>query len=273
MNRETSLKRETPVESQEQSNINNMKMNIEAKIEINLQKIIIDMMCLTDGKVIVVERFGTVNIFSSDGKLQKQLPITGEARSITQINENTIAITYHNEKAIKIINMENETVTKVFKLDKVCSGLSFSNNNLAVGLDYNEIRMIDLEGNTVNSIQVESKSTLFILVYCNNKIIYLDYLDGAVYCYDESGKQIWRYTQDLSSPYGLCTDTYGNIIVANYYSNTIVVISKDGQNSKVLISEEDGLVRPQCICFKHNESSGFICDERGTYLAKFKLTP
>ncbi|CAC5418162.1 TRIM2_3 [Mytilus coruscus] len=273
MNRETSLRREAQVESQEQSNINNMTMNIETKININMKKIIIDMICLMDGRVIVVERWGKVNLFSSDGKLQKQLPIPGAARSVTQINQNTIAITYPGEFAIKIINMENETVTKVLKLGKVCSGLSFSNNSLAVGLDYNEIRIIDLEGNTLNSIQVQSKSTLFILVYCNDRVIYSDYVDEAVYCYDGSGKQIWQYTQDLSSPYGLCTDTYGNIIVANYYSDSIIVISKDGQNSKVLISKEDGLVKPQCICFKYNKSSGFICDENGTYLAKFNLSP
>ncbi|CAG2210621.1 TRIM2_3 [Mytilus edulis] len=230
------------------------------------------MICLMDGRVIVVEYSGKVNLLTSDGKLQKQLPIPGGAYSVTQINQNTIAITYPNETAIKIFNMENETVTKVITLDKECYGLSFSNGSLAVGLSDDEIRIIDLEGNTLKSIQVESKSALYNLVYCNDRVIYSDYDGNAVYCYDESGKQIWRYTQDLSRPRGLCTDTYGNIIVVDYNSNRIIVISKDGQNSKVLISEEDGLKNPRCICFKHNESSGFICDINGTYLAKFNLS-
>ncbi|CAG2232055.1 unnamed protein product [Mytilus edulis] len=272
--RETSVRREAQVESQEQSNINNMTMNIETKIEINIKKDISDMICLMDGRFIVVEQWGKVNLLTSDGKLQKQLPIPGGAWSVTQINQNTIAITYPGERAIKIFNMENETVTKVITLDKACYGLSFSNNSLAVGLiDYdNEIRIIDLEGNTLKSIQVESKSYLYNLVYCNDRVIYSDCEGKAVYCYDESGKQIWKYTQDLSGPWGLCTDTYGNIIVADYKSDRIIVISKDGQNSKVLISEEDGLKDPKCICFKHNESSGFICDENGTYLTKFNLS-
>ncbi|CAG2221634.1 unnamed protein product [Mytilus edulis] len=271
LNRETSVRRKAQVQSREQSNINNMTMNIETKIEINIKKMISDMICLMDGRVIVVEHYGKVNLLTSDGKLQKQLPIPGKAWSVTQINQNTIAITYPNEKAIKIFNMENETVTKVITLDKRCNGLSFSNNSLAVGLVDDEIRIIDLEGNTLKSIQVESKSDLEYLVYCNDRVIYSDYDGKAVYCVDESGKQIWRYTQDLSEPEGLCTDTYGNIIVVDYYSDRIIVISKDGQNSKVLISKEDGLENPRCICFKHNESSGFICDEDGTYLAKFNL--
>ncbi|XP_063416023.1 tripartite motif-containing protein 2-like [Mytilus trossulus] len=269
LNRESSVRRKAQVESQ--SNINNMTMSIETKIKINTEKGISDMICLMDGRVIVVEEDGKVNLFTSDGKLQKQLPIPGGAWSVTQINQNTIAITYPRETAIKIFNMENETVTKVINLDKHCYGLSFSNNSLAVGLNNDEIRIIDLEGNTLKSIQVESESSLFNLVYCNDRVIYSDYLGNAVYCYDESGKKIWQYTQDLSGPRGLCIDTYGNIIVADYDSDRIIVISKDGQNSKVLIGKEGGLEAPQCICFKHNESSGFICDFYGTYLATFNL--
>ncbi|XP_063441912.1 uncharacterized protein LOC134722231 [Mytilus trossulus] len=268
---ETSVRREAQVESRVQSNINNMTMNIETKIEINIKKYISDMICLMDGRVIVVEQCGEVNLLSSDGKLQKQLPIPYGAYSVTQINQDTIAITYPGEEAIQIFNIENETVTKVIALDKTCWGLSFSKNSMAVGLSDDEIRILDLEGNTLKSIQVESKSDMEYLVYCNDRVIYIDYRGKAVYGYDRSGKQIWQYTQDLSRPYGLCIDTYGNIIVADCDLNRILVISKDGQNSKVLIGEEDGLKDPKCICFKHNESAGFICDNYGLNLAKFNL--
>ncbi|XP_071130542.1 uncharacterized protein [Mytilus edulis] len=272
LNRETSLRRKAQVKSQEQSNINNMTMNIETKIKINIGKYKRDMICLIDGRVIVVEWDGKINLLSSDGKLQKQLPIPGDAYSVTQINEDTIAITYLSEKAIKIFNMDNETVTKVIKLGKACFGLSFSNNSLAVGLINYEIRIIDLEGNTLRSIQVQSESYLNHLVYCDKRVFYSDYRGKAVYCVDESGKQIWEYKQDLTQPHGLCIDTYGNIIVIDYKSHRIIVISKDGQDSKVLISKEDGLEYPKFICFKHNESTGFICDDICTYLTKFNLS-
>ncbi|XP_076075606.1 uncharacterized protein LOC143046365 [Mytilus galloprovincialis] len=273
INIDTSVKKEAQVELQEQSNINNMTMNIETKIENNMKKSISDIICLMDGRVIVVEGFGKVNLLTSDGKLQKQLPIPGQAWSVTQINQNTIAITYPQEEAIKIFNMENEKVTKVITLDKACLGLSFSNNSLAVGLNRHEIRIIDLEGKQLKSIQVPCASYLYYLVYCNDRVIYSDSVGKAVYCYDESGKQIWQYTQDLEGPQGLCTDTYGNIIVVNYYSDRIIVISKDGQNSKVqLISKEYGLKNLKNICFNHNESSGFICDNNSQYLTKFNLT-
>ncbi|XP_076108478.1 uncharacterized protein LOC143076538 [Mytilus galloprovincialis] len=270
LKRETSVRREAQVESINQTNINNMAINIEKKIQINISKNISDMICLMDGRLIIVEWYEKVNLLTPDGKLLKKLPIPGGACSVTQINQNTIAVTYPDERAIKIFNMENETVTKVITLDKYCNGLSSSDDSLVVGLIDDEIRIIDLEGITLTSIQVKSKSNLYHLVYCNDRVIYSDYYGKAVYCVDQSGKQIWHYTQDLSGPSGLCTDTNGNIIVADLGSHRIIVISKDGKESKVLLS--DGLEYPRCICLKQNESSGFICDEAGKDLTKFNLS-
>ncbi|XP_063446886.1 uncharacterized protein LOC134726413 [Mytilus trossulus] len=272
LNKETSLRRKAQVKSQEQSNINNMTMTIERKIEITRREDIIDIICLIDGRVVLVEFYGKVYLLTSDGKLQKQLPILGGAISVTQINQDTIAITYPVEKAIKIFNIADETVIKVLKLDKQCYGLSFSNNSLAVGLSTDEIRIIDMEGNTLRSMQVQCEPSYINLCYCNKRVIYCERNMKAIYCIDESGKQIWQYKQDLTGPHGLCIDTYGNTIVVDYKTHKIRVISKDGQDSKVLISKEYGLMYPQLICFKHNESSGFICGYNGTYLAKFNLS-
>ncbi|VDI20644.1 Hypothetical predicted protein [Mytilus galloprovincialis] len=272
LKRDTSVKREAQVESREQSNINNMTMNIETKIDLNLKCIISDIICLMDGRVIVVEECGKVYLLTSNGKLEKQISISSAAFSVTQINQNTIAITYPGEEAIKIFNMDSETVTKVITLNKPCFGLSFSNNSLVVGLWRDEIRIIDLEGNTLKSIEVQSESLLYHLVYCNDRVTYSDSTSNSVYCVDGSGKQIWDYKQDLKGPLGLCTDTYGNIIVADKSTDRIIVISKDGQNSKVLISKDEGLKNPQCICLKPKESSCYICDRYGEHLAKFNLS-
>ncbi|CAC5386908.1 NID [Mytilus coruscus] len=150
----------------------------------------------------------------------------------------------------------------------------FSNHSLAVNLYFNdsdEICIIDLEGNTLKSIEVPIDKYLEYLVYCNDRVIF-SVFDKAVYCYDVSGKQIWEYQNDLRGPRGLCTDTYGNVFVIDFMSDRMIVISKTGKHSKVLISEEDELDNKKCICLNQSDSSGFICDIDGTYLAKFNLS-
>ncbi|XP_071130615.1 uncharacterized protein [Mytilus edulis] len=274
INRETSVNREAQVETRKQSYIDKMTMHIETKTNINdiIKKKMSDMICLSDGRIIVAEEFGNVFLLTSDVRLQKQLPIPGEAFCVTQISKDVIAITYPKEVVIKIFNIEDETVSKVMKLHNSCWGLSFSNESLAVGIKKNEIRIIDLKGNTLKSIQVQSESFLNYLVYCENRVIYSDYCDKVVTCVDGSGKHIWQYKQDLEGPDGLCTDTYGNIIVADRASSTVISISKDGQDSKVLVRKEDGLNFPTCISYRNEESYGFVCDVIGKYFAKFNLS-
>ncbi|CAC5366688.1 unnamed protein product [Mytilus coruscus] len=249
-----------------------MTMHIETKtkIEVNIKTSIMIMICLSDGRIIIVEESGNVYLLTSDGKLQKQLPIPGNAFCVTQISKNTIAISYPDELTIKIFNIEDETVTKVIKLNSCCCGLSFVNESL-VGLGSNEIRIIDLEGNTLKSLQVQNKLILQYLVYSDDRVIYSDHFGNAVNCIDRSGQQIWQYKQDLSGPEGLCTDTSSNIIVADL-SSKIIVISKGGQGSKVLVRKEDGLKYPKCIYFRNNESYGFVCNRTCKYLAKYNLS-
>ncbi|CAC5366687.1 unnamed protein product [Mytilus coruscus] len=180
----------------------------------------------------------------------KLTPFLGVHQIGEKISKDTIAISYPYEKAIKIFNTENEAVVKVIQLHKYCCGLSFSNESLAVGLKNDEIRTIDLEGNTLKSIKVQNESILNYLVYYDNRVIYSDYAAYAVICIDGSGKLIWQYTHYLFRPFELCIDTYGNTIVADRGTSTIKAISKDGQDSKVLVRKEDELNDSECICFK-----------------------
>lgn len=274
INRETSVNREAQVEKQKQSYIDEMTMHIETKTSIDdtIKKDIRDMICLSDGRILIVERSGYVYLLTSGGKLEKQLPIPGKATSVTQISKDIIAITYPYDRVIRIFNIKDETVAKVIQLHKNCYGLSFSTDSLAVGLFGNEIRILDLEGNTLKSLQVQNDYNLDFLVYSDNRVIYSDYCGKAVNCIDGSGELLWQYKHDLLGPEGLSTDTYGNIIVADRVSSRIIAISKDGQVSKVLVRKDSGIVNPTCICLRNNESYGFLIDPLGHYLTKFNLS-
>ncbi|VDI54547.1 Hypothetical predicted protein [Mytilus galloprovincialis] len=155
-NRGTSGRTEAQVKSQDQSNINNMTMNIETQIEIDIKRFIRDMICLMDGRIIVVERNGTVYLLTPDGKHRKELQELFGANSVTQINDNTIAVVHVNpyNTTIRMFNMENEEFTKDISLNKKGICLSFSNSCLAVGVNWDEICIIDLEGNIMKTIKV-----------------------------------------------------------------------------------------------------------------------
>ncbi|VDI33365.1 Hypothetical predicted protein [Mytilus galloprovincialis] len=128
--------------------------------------------------------------------------------------------------------------------------------------------MVRPSGGRVIEVEYESQVNLLTddgtrhkkLQITDNRIIYSDCGGNAVNCVDVTGKQIWQYKQDLSGPYGLCADTFGNNIAADCDSKTIKAISKDDHASKVLVRNDDILYLPKCVCFNHQESYSFVCD-------------
>ncbi|CAG2212367.1 unnamed protein product [Mytilus edulis] len=176
---------------------------------------------------------------------------------------------------IKIINLNNESVDKVIKLYKKCLGLSSLNKTIAVGLHLqrnDEIRVIDLDGNTLKSVNVASENLLFEFLFTNNGIIFSDNHCLTLSFVDWKGKQVWEFkSEDLKDPQGICTDNYGNIFIADDISDKVVGISRDGKRSHVFLSEKDGIEEVRSICFCKLESAVFISDVNGSYLAKYKV--
>ncbi|XP_063446950.1 uncharacterized protein LOC134726474 [Mytilus trossulus] len=72
INRETSENTKAQVGTRKQSYKGKLKMHIESKtkVGVDIKKGISDMICLSDGRIIVVEQFGNVNLLTSDGRLQ-----------------------------------------------------------------------------------------------------------------------------------------------------------------------------------------------------------
>jgi sugar lactone lactonase YvrE len=70
-----------------------------------------------------------------------------------------------------------------------------------------------------------------------------------VACCDINGKVQWEFCDEnvLVLPKGITTDNNNNIYVVSTRSNSVVVISPDGQNYKVLLSDRDVLSFPRTI--------------------------
>jgi hypothetical protein len=79
-----------------------------------------------------------------------------------------------------------------------------------------------------------------------NKMYYTNNTEDTVTCCDVNGKVQWEFHNEnvLDSPIGITTDKNNNIYVVGGGSYNVVVISRDGQNYKVLLSDSDGVRVP-----------------------------
>ncbi|XP_062568536.1 uncharacterized protein LOC134230710 [Saccostrea cucullata] len=85
---------------------------------------------------------------------------------------------------------------------------------------------------------------------------------GQVVVVNSSGHHRFNYTgqtfQSHFRPSGICTDSFGHALVCNCWSNdacaSIHLLDQDGQFLRLLMTSDDGLLRPSALCIddKHN---------------------
>ncbi|CAC5396956.1 unnamed protein product [Mytilus coruscus] len=271
--------KEVQVECSDSILLRNISLELETKLDIvhinDTLQVVTAMISLTDNRVILIAGKEGILPFRTDCNFVKHFKVFGEPFGVTELEHDAIVVSFPNEKVVKIINLNNDSVEKVIKLHKKCLGLSSLNKTIAVGLHLqrdDEIRVIDLEGNTLKSVNVASETLLFEFIFTNDGIIFSDNHGLVIFCVDWKGKQVWQFkSDDLKDPQGICTDNYGNMFLADDISDKVIVIAKDGRRSNILLSEKDGIEEVRSICFSKMESAVYISDVNGTYLAKYKV--
>lgn len=80
--------------------------------------------------------------------------------------------------------------------------------------------------------------------------IYLcDPVKNIISCCNMEGTTIWSFTDDtiIKNPKGIAVDGMGYVYVISQDLNNVIVISPDGNQSKVLLCQLDGLEYPTAI--------------------------
>lgn len=212
----------------------------------------------------LIEHKNSLMKYSSNGEFHSELHITTAPSDIgydlAVVDSNTIAVSTGGNFPHKIylIDMNNAKIRQNVHLNDFCYGLSYHNGSLMC-CTYNQgIQIFDkLNKFTRTQILPNTPGSIYHTYVTSNEnsIYHSNCHDDSVVCYDYNGQVKWKYTDSmLRKPYGITLDSNSNIYVAGFYSNNIVVISKDGKQTKELIGASDGISNPRAIHFDENKN-------------------
>jgi hypothetical protein len=91
-------------------------------------------------------------------------------------------------------------------------------------------------------------------------------------CINLDGHVIYRY--DISGYRGLAVDQQGHVYISGYMSNDIHRLSPDGTFRDIVLSEHDGVDRPDGVTFNNDFTKLFIINRGKTvlvYSCKWKI--
>ena len=210
-----------------------------------------------------------LRMYNKDGKYVKECKLGGTAWDISCHNKSGRIIVALQDDGIQFV--ENFVAHTKISVQNIitCYGVSWVDDNIYVGgYDSNNISKINIlhsSGQHISSISsvsiLNSHSVLFIH-HRDNNIYYTDYSD--VYCKKKDGSNVFTFNSpDLKDLFDIDTDRQGNIYVVGRHSNNILRLSPDGQNSNIIMKEEDGLSDPRTICFSGDFMKLFVSNEGG----------
>jgi hypothetical protein len=231
--------------------VNDVMLKLKKTIKTGLNDVI-GCCILSNGKKVFANYSSReVIILHKDGSRDFTINIrSGNPRDVTCIDSNSIAVSViDKDNQVHIIDLNKRSITRRINTKSTVWCITYNDGSLICCLYHNGIIRIDLKDNSITPVLRCSLPYWSYVTTNGNNINYTNDTTHKVACCDINGKVQWEFCDEnvLVLPKGITTDNNNNIYVVSTRSNSVVVISPDGQNYKVLLSDRDVLSFPRTI--------------------------
>ncbi|XP_052085560.1 transcription intermediary factor 1-alpha-like isoform X2 [Mytilus californianus] len=195
--------------------------------------------------------------YDNKGQEQEQLDIPHILTDIAKVNDQTVAVSSHQQKIV-VINVKPLTILKTLNISNPVWGISFCENEFVTTYD-KTISWLNAENGTV----VRSKQTQVNgrYVYCYQKNEYILWDSGHSIKRESNQGNSFTYNNSLlKGPFFQDVDSDGNIYIIGNESKNIHQLTSTGQLVRIIpLTDIDNTItgHPWVIRFKPN-SNRFI---------------
>ena len=169
-------------------------------------------------------------------------------------------------KCITIIDIESQQVIATITMDTDIYGMAVRGRTMYYCTGSNGLKMLNLSDKSVIYIINSDMSDVDYVATSGDKLYYTNYYTHTVTCCDIHGTAQWEFRDErvLQYPYGITVDNDGNVYVAGYNSNNVVVISPDGERHRQLFSDKDGLEDPTVLDYDVSTNRLLVVNQNST---------
>ena len=226
---------------------------------------------MPNGKLIILDEINkTIKLLDISFSLKDALKLSFRPHDVSVINDKTILVTMPNLKQLQYVQVFPQLkLNHVIQLDKMCWGVAVSGQKIYVschtnsGYNDGEVRVLDKQGHLKRRLGIRGDGSYmfsgpdYITVNTSgDKIFVSDSGRSTVICMKINGRIVYEYEgADLKKPHGLYSDDDDNVMVCDYDSENIQVITSDGKKHSVLLSLQDGLTDTRCVAYRKSDDS------------------
>ncbi|VDI67887.1 Hypothetical predicted protein [Mytilus galloprovincialis] len=204
-------------------------------------------------------------IYNEDGAFKRTFRLDYKPRYLTEINRNSVAVSCPQDRTVLIIEISTGSVIDRIITHDQCFGISYNMTNdfLYVVVGFKSICVMNLARQEMRILDL-CHTCCHITVH-KDMLVCID--NTLITCLSLQGMFIWRFQEDKYKRLRrVTTDDEGNVYVTNEDTNVVLVVSKDGNQQKEILTESDGMNMPAGIHFDKKENILMICSDRDAWL-------
>ncbi|XP_052079937.1 uncharacterized protein LOC127718077 [Mytilus californianus] len=196
------------------------------------------------------------------------IPLPEKTRYVTEIDNDTVAVSSEWNWNIKIISLTTKQVSISIETSGYCYGVSFYENKLYAAFKNGnkvDVQVIDRDSKNEyqsrNVLLIYSDSVRYITVN-GGKLFYT--AESILYCCELNGKIQWQFSDEkYSCLLGVTSDGYGNAFVSCLSAHAVLLVSGGGKKCREILNRSNGLTLPRGIHFAKHEKLLLVCNSIG----------
>ncbi|VDI74049.1 Hypothetical predicted protein [Mytilus galloprovincialis] len=213
----------------------------------------LDCCILPNGNIIAIgddkDRLYNLEVLTNDGTFIPIVSFQEEpdtCDSVCFVKNGTVAVSFYKSCAVALIDIDQSKVIRNFEFSHPCGGVSSDGQVMVIAKPTTQnVIVMNLQDDSktkLRGINLHNISLVMGNIYGTNL------WNKTVSCYKLSGEMLWTFKhQGIEEPLGIALDRNGFIYVACMNSNNIVVVSPDGESSRAVLNQDNGIMDPRSI--------------------------
>ncbi|CAG2254219.1 unnamed protein product [Mytilus edulis] len=212
--------------------------------------------CFDSGKVTVIKTDGTLDVILQPEHFISHICFFKESPKL-------VVTIGHFNQCIRIIDMKTRKIEKSISVGSQIYGVAHKEGKLYYSGYNRGLCVVSLDDDSITQLVNVTLSVYSSIAIWSDNLYFIN-MDNSLSCCDLQGGVKWKLELKafLKEPRGITVDNYGRVYVSGYGSNNVVVISPDGNKHRLLLSEKDGLKKPQSLCFDRKNNKLLVANQQ-----------
>jgi len=214
-----------------------------------------DVSLSADDDIIIVDKDNKkMKVFTSTGELlftTEGTELKDPIRATVLCGSGDVII--KDDKVLKLMKSDGEVAGKFAHKVRHPMAMAQTKHGEVLISDWNSgnVHCFTAQDQEVYSFSSNLEAPAYISDTPGGGAVVSDWKQNVVRAFARGGKLLWQYGKNdghqLNHPYGICSDRYGHVLVADSWNHRIHLISEDGRFLRYLLNKDSGLHFPQAL--------------------------